>query len=252
MSSGNDDLLFGFDPYESENARYRPMLPGTKECAQCALKLKMHDFRYKPPQSKSLPKRVEFTSPSLHGAHWLKILLSPTPSCFSLSTVLRAVCRPLLLQSRDQRQKARPNGLPGLHTATIMFRFTVFLALSLSKVWAQDSDALKAALDAAGVRAVYPSDSTYANASAAYNLRYTIKPLAVAYPTNAEQVASIMSAAAAQNISIAARGGGHSYAALGLGQSILKNLLAQAYRERGRRRGQRPSRRSGQLGCHQR
>ena len=49
------------------------------------------------------------------------------------------------------------------------------------------------------------------------NLRFSIKPAAVTYPSSADQIAAIVKAAVANNASVVARSGGHSYAANGLG-----------------------------------
>lgn len=99
-----------------------------------------------------------------------------------------------------------------------MLRGLLFTSLAFVQVWAQDGGQLKVTLDKAGVKAIYPSDSLYANVSSAYNTRFTYKPIAVAFPTDVNQVAAAVAAAAAHNISIAPRGGGHSYTALGLGK----------------------------------
>lgn len=53
--------------------------------------------------------------------------------------------------------------------------------------------------------------------SASVNLRYAYKPFAITYPSNTEEVSTLIKSAAEQNISTVARGGGHSYTALGLG-----------------------------------
>ncbi|KAJ4464522.1 glucooligosaccharide oxidase, partial [Lentinula edodes] len=72
-------------------------------------------------------------------------------------------------------------------------------------------------LTGTGVRAVFPGDSNYAAASAAYNLRFVFEPFAVAYPTTPEDVSSIIQAGIDNNLQVVARGGGHSYVANGLG-----------------------------------
>ncbi|KAJ7460813.1 glucooligosaccharide oxidase [Mycena latifolia] len=72
-------------------------------------------------------------------------------------------------------------------------------------------------LAAKGVAAVYPTDQNFTTVTQAYNRRFTITPLAVAYPTNAQQVAAAVMAGAAQNMEVVARSGGHSYIANGLG-----------------------------------
>ncbi|KAL1712875.1 hypothetical protein EV715DRAFT_277706 [Schizophyllum commune] len=82
---------------------------------------------------------------------------------------------------------------------------------------AQDIGALREALQNAGVEAVFDGDTAYANASTAFNLRYTITPVAITYPNIPEQVGAVVAAGAAQHYSVTARSGGHSYVAGGLG-----------------------------------
>ncbi|KAL1759677.1 hypothetical protein FB107DRAFT_246088 [Schizophyllum commune] len=62
---------------------------------------------------------------------------------------------------------------------------TILIGLPL--VCAQDIDALRESLEDAGVEAVYPGDDGYADASTAFNLRYSLSPVAVTYPTTPEQ-----------------------------------------------------------------
>ncbi|KAH9484717.1 Xylooligosaccharide oxidase [Psilocybe cubensis] len=62
-----------------------------------------------------------------------------------------------------------------------------------------------------------PSSPGYANASTAFNLRFTFKPAAVAYPTTPQQISTILSLTTKYNHQAVARSGGHSYIANGLG-----------------------------------
>ncbi|KAJ7065270.1 glucooligosaccharide oxidase [Mycena amicta] len=73
------------------------------------------------------------------------------------------------------------------------------------------------ALSASGVSAVYPTDSNYSTVSQAFNRRFTISPVAVAYPTTVQQVAAAVQAGHGLSIPVVARSGGHSYIANGLG-----------------------------------
>ncbi|KAJ6605840.1 glucooligosaccharide oxidase [Mycena sp. CBHHK59/15] len=82
---------------------------------------------------------------------------------------------------------------------------------------AQNITILQQSLSSHGVSAVYPTDKNYSTVSQAYNRRFTIDPVAVAYPTSAQQVAAAVAAGAAQNLEVVARSGGHSYIANGLG-----------------------------------
>ncbi|KAI5826540.1 FAD-binding domain-containing protein [Schizophyllum commune Tattone D] len=92
---------------------------------------------------------------------------------------------------------------------------TILIGLPL--VCAQDTNALRESLEDAGVEAVYPGDDAYTDASTAFNLRYSLSPVAVTYPTTPEQVGVVVAAGAAQGIDVTARSGGHSYVAGGLG-----------------------------------
>ncbi|KAJ7841856.1 glucooligosaccharide oxidase [Mycena leptocephala] len=84
--------------------------------------------------------------------------------------------------------------------------------------WTQTSSStLSQNLTADGIAAVFPEDSTYSAATQAYNSRFTISPAAVAYPTNAQQVAAAVLAGTTLNMEVVARSGGHSYIANGLG-----------------------------------
>ncbi|PFH53653.1 Glucooligosaccharide oxidase [Amanita thiersii Skay4041] len=79
------------------------------------------------------------------------------------------------------------------------------------------SSDVHAHITASGIPAVFPSDSTYDSAIKGYNLRFTCKPVAIAYPKDAHQVAQLVRIGAALNIKVVARSGGHSYIANGLG-----------------------------------
>ncbi|KAF5343577.1 hypothetical protein D9758_012984 [Tetrapyrgos nigripes] len=71
--------------------------------------------------------------------------------------------------------------------------------------------------DLTGVTTMFPGSSGYADASKAFNRRFSFQPAAIAFPTTANQVAQIVKAGAANGMKIVARGGGHSYVANGLG-----------------------------------
>jgi len=81
----------------------------------------------------------------------------------------------------------------------------------------QNLGALQSSFSAAGVSAFFPSDAGYAGASQAFNERFTLFPVAVVFPKNIQQVSAAVKAAFAQNLQVAARSGGHSYIANGLG-----------------------------------
>ncbi|KAL0063991.1 hypothetical protein AAF712_009059 [Marasmius tenuissimus] len=76
---------------------------------------------------------------------------------------------------------------------------------------------LRSQLTQDGVRAVFPDDVGYANATKAYNMRFSVFPVAVTYPNDTQQVASVVRVGAAHGLKVVARSGGHSYIANGLG-----------------------------------
>ncbi|KAF8878834.1 glucooligosaccharide oxidase [Infundibulicybe gibba] len=92
----------------------------------------------------------------------------------------------------------------------------LLLALSIPSILAKD---LRSDLHAAGVAAVFPGDAEYPSASEAFNLRFTFKPAAVSFPATPEQVSSAVKLGSSYGHHVAARSGGHSYIANGLGGS---------------------------------
>ncbi|KAJ7698355.1 glucooligosaccharide oxidase [Mycena rosella] len=96
-----------------------------------------------------------------------------------------------------------------------------FLLLNLAAILlsavAQNITDLQNTLSAHGVSAVYPTDENFMTVSQAFNRRFTISPIAVAFPTSVAQVSAAVAAGAAQNLEVVARSGGHSYIANGLG-----------------------------------
>jgi hypothetical protein len=92
----------------------------------------------------------------------------------------------------------------------------LILLAFMSGALAQGSN-LDAAIQAAGISFIPPSSSDFPSASEAFNQRLAYKPAAIAYPTDANQIAQLVQIGAQNNVSVTARSGGHSYAALGLG-----------------------------------
>ncbi|KAG7447578.1 glucooligosaccharide oxidase [Guyanagaster necrorhizus] len=90
-----------------------------------------------------------------------------------------------------------------------------FATLTIS-VLAQSSG-LQNGLSDAHIAAVVPGGAPYDAARRAYNLRYDFSPVAVTYPSTAEQVATIVALGNSENIQVVARSGGHNYIANGLG-----------------------------------
>ncbi|KAK0445462.1 hypothetical protein EV421DRAFT_1796694 [Armillaria borealis] len=99
--------------------------------------------------------------------------------------------------------------------------WSVVLILSflqaIGLIMAQDLNRLRETLAAGDVYTLFPEDNGYPQAAQAYNGRFIIEPIAIAYPRNADQVSTAIKAGAEQNIRVVSRSGGHSYIANGLG-----------------------------------
>ncbi|KAF7317833.1 Glucooligosaccharide oxidase [Mycena kentingensis (nom. inval.)] len=92
--------------------------------------------------------------------------------------------------------------------------------LQLGGVAAVDVTALHNSLTAGGVSALFPTDALFLSLTVApVNRRYSVAPVAVAFPTSPQQVAAAVQAGTAQGMPVVARSGGHSYIANGLGGS---------------------------------
>ncbi|BGP18082.1 hypothetical protein JCM10213_006527 [Rhodosporidiobolus nylandii] len=76
---------------------------------------------------------------------------------------------------------------------------------------------LAACLRRQGVTPVTPNSANYSADVAAYNQRIQPEPASILYPASPEQIATALTCAARNNVSVSARGGGHSYASYGLG-----------------------------------
>ncbi|KAJ8481694.1 hypothetical protein ONZ45_g15225 [Pleurotus djamor] len=72
-------------------------------------------------------------------------------------------------------------------------------------------------LKSAGLSVVAPGAPDYAQDSLAFNRRFTYTPAAIVFPTSPAQVSSAVKCAKSSNVPVAARSGGHSYGAFGLG-----------------------------------
>ncbi|KAF8878831.1 hypothetical protein BD779DRAFT_1789126 [Infundibulicybe gibba] len=92
----------------------------------------------------------------------------------------------------------------------------LLLALSIPLILAKD---FRSDLQAASVAAVFPGDAGYPSACETFNLRFTFKPVAVSFPATPEQVSSAIKLGSSYGHHVAARSGGHSYIANGLGGS---------------------------------
>lgn len=74
-------------------------------------------------------------------------------------------------------------------------------------------------LQSAGINTVSPSTSGFTQDALAFNRRFEYTPAAIVFPQSAQDVAAAVKCAAASNgtVPVAARSGGHSYGAFGLG-----------------------------------
>ena len=82
-------------------------------------------------------------------------------------------------------------------------------------------DDLKASLDPATARIVAPGDTDYSKLRQAYNLRTLKKPKAIVLPKTQGGVAPIIGWAGSRRVPFSVRGGGHSYEALSLSDSLV-------------------------------
>ncbi|THU98373.1 FAD-binding domain-containing protein [Dendrothele bispora CBS 962.96] len=93
--------------------------------------------------------------------------------------------------------------------------FVVAYATTISL--AENITTLRSQLQKHGVTAIFPGDPAYANASAAFNMRFSFSPIAITFPETSQQVSASIKAGASQDLNVVARSGGHSYIANGLG-----------------------------------
>ncbi|KAK1219457.1 hypothetical protein PQX77_017829 [Marasmius sp. AFHP31] len=99
----------------------------------------------------------------------------------------------------------------------LLLNFLAFAVGASSGQSVLETTSLRSQLTQDGVRAVFPDDVGYANATKAYNMRFSVFPVAVTYPNDTQQVASVVKAGATRGLKVVARSGGHSYIANGLG-----------------------------------
>lgn len=93
----------------------------------------------------------------------------------------------------------------------------VFASLALAQCETGSTRILNSCIANLGVQTMTAASSGYADASKAFNRRFSYKPAAIAYPKTKDQVALLVKCAAAAKAPVVARSGGHSYAAYGLG-----------------------------------
>ena len=95
----------------------------------------------------------------------------------------------------------------------------IFLLIFLSAclVSSVASASLDACLTSANLHPVTSSSSAYGADSLAFNRRLSYKPAAIIFPTTVQDVANAVKCASQASVKVAARSGGHSYAANGVG-----------------------------------
>ncbi|KAJ7215981.1 glucooligosaccharide oxidase [Mycena pura] len=91
------------------------------------------------------------------------------------------------------------------------------LAGIISLCAAQNITKLQQTLAAHGVSAVYKTSGNFKTLSQAFNRRFSVVPVGIAFPTSVAQVSAAVAAGSAQKLEVVARSGGHSYIANGLG-----------------------------------
>lgn len=91
-----------------------------------------------------------------------------------------------------------------------------FLLLTATSVRAS-SASLDSCLSTANLQPVTPSSFDYGADSLAYNRRLSYKPASIVFPSTVQEVANAIKCASQAGVKVAARSGGHSYAANGLG-----------------------------------
>lgn len=96
-------------------------------------------------------------------------------------------------------------------------RRSMLLAFAAALQAAVVSADLASDIQAAGIAASFPDSDSYANATTSFNLRFDYQPAGVVFPSTKEQVATAVALAAANNVKVTAKSGGHSYIANGLG-----------------------------------
>ncbi|KAF8172790.1 glucooligosaccharide oxidase [Mycena galopus ATCC 62051] len=89
--------------------------------------------------------------------------------------------------------------------------------LVLTSVMLSAASDLRSELTLPGVTSLFPGDLGYANASRAFNLRFTLEPVAVVYPSTVQEISDLVKIGKANHLRVSARSGGHSYIANGLG-----------------------------------
>uniref|UniRef100_A0A8H7Y257 FAD-binding PCMH-type domain-containing protein n=1 Tax=Psilocybe cubensis TaxID=181762 RepID=A0A8H7Y257_PSICU len=98
---------------------------------------------------------------------------------------------------------------------TILWRVTI--CYILASIHPASGDLISELTSSGNITVLTPASQNYANASTAFNLRFTLNPAAVTFPTTPQQISTILSLTTKYNHQAVARSGGHSYIANGLG-----------------------------------
>ncbi|KIK60152.1 hypothetical protein GYMLUDRAFT_97267 [Collybiopsis luxurians FD-317 M1] len=86
-----------------------------------------------------------------------------------------------------------------------------------ASTWAQNTTGLREKLASQNIAALFRNDTGYAAANTGYNLRISVEPIAITFPTTVQQISSVVIAGVEQHLRVVARSGGHSYIANSLG-----------------------------------
>ncbi|KAI0744336.1 FAD-binding domain-containing protein [Daedaleopsis nitida] len=102
------------------------------------------------------------------------------------------------------------NSLALISFASVAFAASASLTNSTSGAFVR-------CLESARLEPVVPGDASYTADTAPFNRRLPWKPAAIVYPKDAKGVSAAVQCGTVHNVKVNARGGGHSYAAYGLG-----------------------------------
>ena len=81
----------------------------------------------------------------------------------------------------------------------------------------ESSATLTSCLSSANLHPISPSSSNYTADSLAFNRRLSYQPADIVFPATVQDVARAVKCASSAGVKVAARSGGHSYAANGIG-----------------------------------
>ncbi|KAF7437381.1 hypothetical protein PC9H_004220 [Pleurotus ostreatus] len=104
-----------------------------------------------------------------------------------------------------------------LHSSIRAQVLSFLVVANAASTWGASS--LISCLQSAGINTVSPNTSGFTQDALAFNRRFEYTPAAIVFPQSAQDVAAAVKCAAASNgtVPVAARSGGHSYGAFGLG-----------------------------------